>query len=298
MLKFAIGTLVALGNTSNVRAQWDGWADSKVADAWHQATGMEFDPSSEILVIDGNIVRAEMQDGKVLQESIWICTASAMIGSQTHDALNDNGKNLCLRQVVTLDAGFTTAMDGSRVHFISVVLHQWATTIASDGSTISGDAVTMIPLRCINDSREGNDFIESLNFKGDVQIDCHDPNWVGSNGEQCCGYVMALSHELGSCLSRYWNHVYLCIPAALGAGGTSFTWCAKQCIMPPPFGPSCIKFCILGAAGITLGSFWSCIGAADHVYNECTSDAYARYYRSLADHGCRIKNPDQLQITE
>ena len=133
--------------------------------------------------------------------------------------------------------------------------------------------------------------VDALTEAGQMSIECFDPSWVGNGGQQCCGYLLSLQEGLGACASRFWLHVFACIPASVTLGAGSFAWCAQYCVVPPPFVPACVKSCLVLGGVTGAGALIACLAGADFAYDECVREKWSLYWQNLAGAGCELRRP-------
>jgi len=133
--------------------------------------------------------------------------------------------------------------------------------------------------------------VDALTEAGQMSIECFDPTWVGNGGQQCCGYLLSLQEGLGACASRFWLHVFACIPASVTLGAGSFAWCAQYCVVPPPFVPACVKSCLVLGGVTGAGALIACLAGADFAYDECVREKWSLYWQNLAGAGCELRRP-------
>lgn len=178
----------------------------------------------------------------------------------------------------------------NRSEFVFLKLAQEA-----DSVQFSDKAFFMLPLRAMEDQTEASEYIEEIASDAwgeNHHLECYDPEWIGSNGQQCCGFALALGSNISSCKSKFWMMVSACVPAALAAGGGMFAWCARHCVLPPPLIPPCLKACLIAGGITTIGTITACIAGADFAYADCVKSQWAQYWRDLANSGCKMIMPD------
>jgi hypothetical protein len=243
-------------------------AQQSAISTWESLTGWELTPRSCIALEDGLAVLTS-DDGKQLDTLPWMESAR-----WPAKEMEENGYHV---EVEVADGWLCHG--GGRTRFVAVVIEYGA-----------GDQefTTMIPLA----SGEGADgMVEAIPDSDEVSIECFNPTWVGNAGQQCCGYVLSLEAGIEACASRFWLHVFACIPASVTLGAGSFAWCSQYCVLPPLFIPACLKSCLVLGGVTTAGALVACLAGAEFAYNECVSEQWSLYWQNLTNAGCELRRP-------
>lgn len=271
------------------------WKETKVYEQWLQATGHGFNPITEAAVMEQGVISFIDKDGSDLGKALWFeadrVGADPMVES---NGLTASGMEFRHYQSVSISSGFTV-MDGKRHHFIIAILDQRVDAYDHDGSKISASSSSMVPLMHMGTEEEAASYMEGIRESAAEQppsLGCHNPEWIGSGGQECCGYLLALGQGMRACSSRYWFLVSACIPASLAIGGGIFKWCASHCAVAPPLIPACLKSCLVLGGVSSIGSMIICLTGADMAYDECIAEKRAQYWRDLAGSGCKMISPE------
>lgn len=292
---------------------------SEVDLAWRSATGQTIDiQSSVIAVVEGS---AELPHRLAVLD-----LANQLISSETAATWIP----LAGFEVFSDYAVHGDPSDGSMVHAVLSVRLVAGTVIGANGSsgsfvgaTIGGDATVsrgsdhasvstgiFLPLKSFatvdlalthlagleaaaSDPSEGADWPGAGCGDGSAGINCHNPNWVGNNGQQCCRYKMCRDQKIALCDKTYSKDLVIC--TRTGALGLCAVWAA--CIASSCkfvfFVPPLMKACALTCAGVTVGAgvlgALACIERAERERDRCYGEANDWYFDRVDQAGCSPK---------
>jgi len=275
------------------------WGDSGVGRAWNRATGYKLDTQSEAILVEQNILTVTTPSGDVQAEFVWFpSTTIPLMGSFDED-VTDYGNAISLRQQFSLTDG-VVVINGVQSRWLFLALDQRVTTVDPKGHFVEVSVATALPIRAFSTQVESEEFMAGLEFaasggEGDGGIFCHDPTWVGRNGEECCGFLAAYQAGINSCYSRYWLILSGCLGVGGTAGGTWFWNCSKGCVTAFVIAVPCMKACLISSALITVGSALVCIGGAEFAFEECCQARLDEYLRDLTNSGCALRKPSYIR---
>jgi hypothetical protein len=293
------------------------YVGSEVDLAWRSATGQTVDIQSSIIaVVEGS---AELPHRLAVLD-----LASELISSE----MAATWIPLAGFEVFSDYAVHSDPSDGSLVHAVLSVRLIAGTVIGANGSsgsfvgaTIGGDATVsrgsdhasvstgiFPPLRAFATvdlalnhlaglEAAASDPSEGVEWPGcgdgSAGINCYDPNWVGSNGWQCCRDKMCRDQKIALCDQLYSKDLVIC--TRTGALGLCAVWAA--CIASNCkfvfFLPPLMKACALTCAGVTVGAGMiaalACVGLAERERNRCYGEANDWYFDQLRETGCSPK---------
>jgi len=291
-IKYLLVAMVAIFASGLAMADWN---NERIAMQWSKATGYVMHSDEQAAVLEENIVTVVDVDGTERFTYVWVTTSSIDIPQivETHE-MNEWGGHTHLRQYMSIASGFVIS-NGERDYFIVVILKQEASTEDKNHNAVSASSSSILPLRSVANEREGDQYVEALQFSsydGPPHIECYDNTWTGKDGIQCCGYLSALREGLEACSARYWSNIIKCVPASLTVGGGVFAWCARHCVVPPAI-PACLKGCLILGGVSSVGTFFVCWAGVDFAYEECCAEKRSQYWRDLTSAGCSLRSPDE-----
>lgn len=293
------GIAVCVVAFASTVASASDWGDSGVGRAWNRATGYKLDTKSEVIAVDGNILTVTTPSGDVQAEFVWFPVTTISLTGSVDEDVTDFGKVISLRQEFSLTDG-VVVIGGEQSRWLFLSHDQSVTTVDGKGNPVQVSASTVLPIRAFSTKVEAEEFMSGLEFaasgaKGDGGIFCHDPTWVGSDGEECCGFLAAYQAGINSCYSRYWLILSGCLGVGGGAGGTWWWNCSKGCVSAFVIAVPCLKACLLSSALITVGSALVCIGGAEFAFEECCQARLDEYLRDLTNSGCELRKPAYIR---
>ena len=293
------GIAVCVVAFASTVASASDWGDSPVGRAWNRATGYKLDLKSEAITVDGNMLSVTTPSGDVHAEFVWFPLTTVPVTGSVDDDVTDHGKAISLRQQFWLTDG-VVVIGGVQSRWLFISHDQSVTTVDAAGTPVQVSASTVLPIREFRTKEDADEFMAGLESaasgaKGDGGIFCHDPTWVGRNGEECCGFLAAYQAGINSCYSRYWLILSGCLGVGGTAGGTWFWNCSKACVSALVVSAPCMKACLISSALITVGSALVCIGGAEFAFEECCQARLDEYLRDLTNSGCELRKPSYIR---
>jgi hypothetical protein len=276
----------------------DGWSDSAVAAAWESATGVPFAPSLQVLALGGEpdgsptlLEQVNPETGEGFSLGYFIVDDSLLAAVQ--DVADESGAVHGVAEVVI---GRFFGGDLPARSFAGFRLNLTATSQVGTGVSQSG----FLPIVAFPSAERADAYIAGLRAASDGTEDgngglgCINPNWIGSDGTQCCMLKAAYDADLRSCTAAYYARLVACMAAAIGIGATvansCLNYCVPICIATLGAGCApCLKACLLLTLASSLGSLALCELGNQYWLESCEESAKSDHIDRLADHGCPPK---------
>lgn len=293
-LSTGIVNCVVIGIASVASAS--DWSGSPAARAWERATGTTIDLRTEAPILDGNMLRIiDRNSGEVGAEFVAFVTNSIPIDG-VRGNLDISGFDVGVSEQYSLTSGFIV-VGGEPAYFAFMQVEAGASLDGTDG--FSTTVTLAMPVLAFDNPKDQDEFMGDVltaangGTDGSGGIFCHDPTWIGSSGEECCGYLAAYLDNIEGCRRDWWKHLWGCVAVGAGGGWTFAQWCLKTCIpVPPPGNAACAKGCLIASGVIGLEAAIVCVLAANDAYEGCLARERAAYILNLTNHGCELRLPE------
>lgn len=279
------------------------WNESDISRSWEKETGMIFHADHQALVVDGATMRVvEINTNKILGEWVFVETASLPIFTNAVEDKTDWGTPLQYQEDYILTTGFIVVNE-RQSHF-AFLRTNVSTSFHHQEDLVEANASINIPIIAFDSAGAADLFISTASSANDGDsgggIFCSDPDWLGRNGEECCGYLAALQLRLDACNHDWWNRLFICVSGGAVGGFAWFKYCIGTCgpfcaaLGPaaPPCLATCAKGCLLTAGVVGAEAAIVCVLASNSAYDACVDRELAEYYTTLADHGCELRSPE------
>jgi hypothetical protein len=277
----------------------DEYDNSKVNAVWGTVTGRAIDTDTEILKVDGNVLTLSNPKKRLdIASYVWVPSVTHHVGTQSVTDTTEWGKTLNYSVGITVTSG--AVVTNGRPHpFVFIGYSTRYNTVDANGNPMQGASDLVVPWVATDTIKEADEFVAAVEAAGEGGdtggggIECHDPTWIGNNGQECCGYLAALQGRLGACLDSWYTRMWLgCLPSGVVGGFATFKYCISTCaVLPAPANASCAAACV-GIGGLVgLDAFIVCMMANEHEYDGCLKRETAQYYTDLANSGCAIRKP-------
>jgi hypothetical protein len=298
-----IASAVPMSENSND----DTWSGSDVARAWASATGSEYDPASQVLVMQSGedhvpvvLDQVRSEDGRSVglsyfmvdlslpiaeasqqDEEFGVTTGAEFVTGRILGALDHPGYFSGVRFSMLAESGLSSNAP-EQFAFLPIIAFQ------SEAHAATFHAKMMKASR----GDEGDEGGEGGEGGG---ITCINPDWRGFNGVECCMLKRSYDNRVSACEAEWMARLVACILAAVGVGvGAAWklgkTWCPSACRGPTP------QACFVCVAGVIVVGFGAAIGTMilcqlgnDALRSGCLHTALATYQENLANAGCPAK---------
>ncbi|MCX5652631.1 MAG: hypothetical protein NTU45_14780 [Planctomycetota bacterium] len=292
------------------------WVGSEVEVAWRSATGQATDMQGSVISIASGsaevpleIVLFDLASEDAIQGSnaAWIPLGVFELLTDSGGAVGSDGTTVQATVVVRMIAGTAVGPSGGMGHFVGVTVEGSATM--SDGQNeTSSSAGLFFPVRGFETAELATAHLAGLQAAaenpnestewpgcgdGSAGINCHNPNWVGSNGWQCCRDQVCRDQMLALCDKIHAHEMERCVYlgfAGMGAVlGTCLLTKCKWAWFFPPLMNHCLAAC-LGVSVVTgYLAVMGCIKEADARREDCRGAANRWYFERLGATGCSPK---------
>jgi hypothetical protein len=280
----------------------DEYDSSKIAAVWESVTGRAIDTDTEIISIDGNMLTVRNAEANSdIGSFVWVPSLATRIAAKSLTDTTDWGKDLNYGVDISFVSG-AVFTDGRPQPFVFVGYSVRYDTVDPQGIPLQGGINLVLPIVATDTISEADEYVARAEAVGkgggkNGGIECYDPTWQGTNGEQCCGFLMALNQRLGACYDDWFARIFsICLPTGVVGGFATFKYCVSTCaVLPPPANASCAAACV-GIAGLVgLDAFIVCMIANGAQYDSCVKRERAQYFSDLTHSGCEIRNPETAE---
>lgn len=292
------------------------WSGAEIATAWTTATGRAYNPSDELLVSTAGADDAPVEltvfknVNDVLLEVPGSTICWSPLGSVEIDAVSttdpseepsfSSGDDLTISVVPRVIAGVTSVAGQPLGYFVATSFTLGGSASGPSGEYSLESVTILLPMLSFASAelalaelaRAEAAVAGSGTSGGSGGIACINPNWVGLNGQQCCGLKALWEGEIEDCAAQFWNNFIACvIPAVGGVLVAAFGCLASKCkYIPIPFGLTCAQFClgVVGGGGVIMAAI-ACYNHARSLERDCVRDANRFYIQLFHQVGCALK---------
>ncbi|MFM1867656.1 MAG: hypothetical protein RL591_1064, partial [Planctomycetota bacterium] len=200
-----IAACVAIVSVADAADEYD---NSEIAAVWESVTGRAIDTDTEIISIDGNMLTVRNAEANTdIGSFVWVPSLATRIAAKSLTDTTDWGKDLSYG----VDNSFVSGAvftDGRPQPFVFVGYSVRYDTVDPQGSPLQGGIDMVLPIVATDTISEADEYVARAEAVGNGDgkgggkgggIECYDPTWQGTNGEQCCGFLMALNERLVAC---------------------------------------------------------------------------------------------------